>query len=125
MNEWEKRIREWLTTEHQVSPSFADGLVKLISQELEKAREEGRQEGLKDRSSVRGYLMGHGAGTAEERQRIIQLIEGMMKQHLDQCVWNEDGYGHKFRDCDSECQANGFNQALETLKKQLTETITI
>lgn len=65
---------------------------------LDKAREEGRQEGIRDGKSVRGYLMGQ----EHERSRILALIEEMGENKL----------------CDG-CTCDGWKEFREALKEKL------
>jgi len=44
-------------------------------------------------------------------------IDKNKKKHDVDCIHNDDGYGYKFSDCNNFCQVNGYNQALEDLKK--------
>lgn len=53
------------------------------------------------------------------RDEMVERVEKMKKEHLSDCIANQDGYGYKFRDCSQHCQANGYNSALSDIIKEL------
>ena len=59
----------------------------------------------------------------KQKAEILGKIEKKKKEHLPTCRAIKDGYGYKFRDCNSNCQANGYNQALQDILKLLGEEI--
>ena len=60
----------------------------------------------------------------EHTNTIKQVLEMLpRKEHHEKCINRQDGYGHLFRDCDSFCQANGYNQCRNELESKLNKLI--
>lgn len=103
---WEQRFeKKWqkIVLYHMMDGTLAARVKSLISQEIEKARLQGREEGR------------HRIIRAEEKSRIVGLIEGMKssREHEKDCIHFYSGMG----ECD--CGKSGWNQALEELKKKI------
>ena len=64
------------------------------------------------------------------RQAQINILKALVgdcggreREHKDHCIALNDGYGHKFRDCNPDCQANGYNKSLDDTITTLNEFI--
>lgn len=53
-----------------------------------------------------------------QKQKALECL-GEEKKHLKTCMSLQDGYGYKFRDCDNDCQTNGFNLAITQMRERL------
>jgi len=100
-NNWEqefaKRFADFIGSANWYTP-----VREFIRIELYKAREEGRQEGIKLHRSQTAYE----SAEAEERTRIVKLIEEMP---------------FTFPDRESDEYDNGWNDAKKSLKGKLQE----